>query len=36
MYIKKHYKQILEITVPPMDNASRIPALDAVKRFIGK
>jgi len=36
MYIKKHYKQILEITVPPMDNASRIPALDAVKRFIGR
>ena len=36
MYIKKHYKELLEITVPPIDNASRIPALDAVKKFIGR
>jgi len=35
MYIKKHYLDLLEITVPPMDSASRIPAFDAVKKLIG-
>jgi hypothetical protein len=36
LYIKKYYKDILLITVPPIDGASRISAFSAVKRLIGK
>jgi len=33
MYIKKHYKDLLEITVPLIDNATRTPSFEAVKKL---
>jgi hypothetical protein len=33
MYIKKHYKELLEITVPLIDNATRTPSFEAVKKL---
>jgi len=36
MYIKKHYKDILEITVPLIDNATRTPSFEAVKKLIAE
>ncbi|MGB2110559.1 MAG: hypothetical protein ACPHY8_01115 [Patescibacteria group bacterium] len=33
MYIKKNYSDLLEITVPLIDNATRTPSFEAVKKL---